>query len=197
MSCCYTRRSRSLQTCSGSSVLRSLPISRLNLPQTRSVGTLIEFFFSRSPNTQVRGCWRQGRGKRGCGGLGGQLLLRRDLNAMFAYQTSGTSGSLVGLCRKVHLFHPFDEWLFFKTAIFLVGTPSDKHDEIPNYGSTFKALKLWKYSLHPRMFGFVFFLSVSSATHSSRDQTIVMSQRALYLCPPKGSALWDLFVFCF
>lgn len=70
-SCCYTRRSRSLQTCSGSSVLRSLPISSLNLPQTRSVGTLTEFFFSRSPNTQVRGCWRQGRGKRGCGGWRG------------------------------------------------------------------------------------------------------------------------------
>lgn len=152
-SCCYTRRSRSLQTCSGSSVLRSLPISLLNLPQTRSVGTLTEFFFL-APQT-LR--W----GAAGKGGEGGATATATWPECNVAYQTSGTSGSLVGLCRKVHLFHPFDEWLFFKTGIFLVGTPSDKQDEIPNYGSTFKALKLWKYSLHPHMF--VCF--VSSATH--------------------------------
>lgn len=123
----------------------------------------------------MRGCWRQGRGKRGCGGWGGQLLLRRDRNAML--HTRGAARA----ARAGVWWASAGRYICSIRLMNGVGTPSDKHDKIPNYGSTFKALKLWKYSLHPRMLGF-FFLSVSSATHTSRDQTIVMSQRALYLC---------------
>lgn len=89
-------------------------------------------------------CKHSGEGLLGWGG------------GVVAYQTSSTSGSLVGLCRRAHLFRPVDEWLFLNTGIFIVETPSDEHEKIPNYAEElFKPPKLCTICFTPLYFGFL------------------------------------------
>lgn len=144
--CCYTRQSQSPQTCSTSSALRSVPISHLNLPQTGSVRTRTEYFFLSLPKHSGEGLLATGmgnEGRRGWGGMGGPLLLLRDRNAVLHTRRATQAGIWWASAGRYICSSRLMNGCFSKTGIFLVGTPSDKHKEIPNSGSTFKALELW------------------------------------------------------